>query len=244
MKRLVVSLVLDEEGAWVTHQFRRKTYLGEPSNIIRILNEMKADEVALSWLGLPSRERDQTLSLISSQASMPLSYAGGISSADEALEILRMGYEKITLTSALLVNPEVLSSTTRKVGRSSIVVKLPVRRVHDQTRVWDWRRSRLSRLDLSAALSLLEPRYVSEAIIVSVDDNGSRTGYNTEIIEDLTSKVQVLRGYEGGIANQGQVLDLWNKGIDAVYSGSLIATFGPFQAALTVYPQFCEERYR
>ena len=104
MKRLVVSLVLDEQGAWVTHHFRRKTYLGEPSNIIRILNEMKADEVALSWLGVSERERNQTLALISSQASMPLSYAGGISSADQALEVLRLGYEKITLIYAFTFN--------------------------------------------------------------------------------------------------------------------------------------------
>ena len=244
MKRLVVSLVLDEQGAWVTHQYRRKTYLGEPSNIIRILNEMKADEVALSWLGVSERERNQTLALISSQASMPLSYAGGISSADQALEVLRMGYEKITLTSAILEDPEVLSRTTRKIGRSSVVVRFPVRMVRENLRIWDWRRARPSPLDLSEALSMLEPRYASEAIISSVDDNGTRCGYNSEIVEELISRVEVLRGYEGGVANQSQIIDLWNKGIDAVYSGSFIATFGPFHAALPLYPQFFEERYR
>ena len=126
MKRLVPSLLIDERGAWVTKQFDRGVNLGEPSNVVRMFNEMLADELAITWVGSDINSRNRTLSLISSQASMPLTFSGGIESSLGALEIIKMGFERICITSAYLDNPGIASQISGVIGRSSVVLKIPV----------------------------------------------------------------------------------------------------------------------
>ncbi len=235
--------MIDERGAWVTSSYGLKIYLGEPSNIIRMLNEMRADEVSISWVGKNSMVRDNFLRLISAQASMPLSYGGGIRSGDDALEIVRLGFEKVTLTTAFILDPSSLSGVASRIGRSSIAVKIPLRRVGGELAVWDWRSGRLGPRALSEYLQSIDRSQVSEVVVSMVDLTGSKLGFDHEAVHLVTSSVSVLNGYEGGVAEARQVEQLWDLGVDGVYSSSLISTYGAYSAPLTFYPAIRPERY-
>jgi cyclase len=243
MKRLVPSLLIDEQGAWVTKQFEKSIYLGEPSNVVRMFNEMLADELAVTWVGKDLGSRNRTLSLISSQASMPLTFSGKIDSPLDALEIIRMGFERVCITSAYLENAEIASQISDEIGRSSVVLKIPVVRHGASWQIWNWKASRSSGLALEELLQKLPVWNIGEIILISVDKNGMRSGVDKHVLSYLAGLEGLRKGYEGGVSSAEEVKYVWNEGIDAVYAASFLMLFGQFRSPLVDYPEFEEQRY-
>jgi len=243
LKRLVPSLLLDDTGAWVTRQFNKRVYLGEPSNVVRMFNEMMADELSITWVGGDQDLRNKTLATISSQASMPLTFSGNIASPFDALQIMKMGFERVCITSAYLQNPTIASEISGHIGRSSVVLKIPVRSDGRGWQVWSWQRSRPSGLTLETLLRGFSSEHVGEIVLVSVDKNGMRSGIDKSLSRVLGQLKGVQKGYEGGVSSEQDVADLWGAGVDAVYSTSYLMLFGQFEAPLIDYPTFGHERY-
>lgn len=243
MKRLVPSMVIDEKGAWVTQNFQRYVYLGEPSNAVRIFNELMSDELAINWIGRDDFVRDKTLELISAQASMPLSYTGGIGSRKDAVQIVRFGFERIGLTSSVLTNPDLVYEIANEIGRSSVVIKIPTSKLNGNWRVWDWKLSRISDFDLLDSLAILDQTQIGEISLVSVDNNGCKAGISSELVHILGSVTGTQKGYEGGASSLDDVKLAWSQGIDVVYSSTYLMVYGDYDAPLFDYPKFMEERY-
>jgi cyclase len=243
MKRLVPSMLIDERGAWVTQRFEKKTYLGEPSNVVRIFNEMMADELSVTWIGRDLIERNKSLTLISSQASMPLTYGGGLDSLSSAVEITKMGFERVCLTSAVFEQPTLIKEIAGEIGRSSVVVRIPVTSQKENLRIWDWKNRKTLESDLESQILNLATEHIGELILVSVDMNGFQSGVDGELVSALSSATGVQKGYEGGVTDSNAVMELWNSGVDAVYSSSWLMLYGEYSAPLVDYPEFNSARY-
>ena len=243
MKRLVPNLVLNEHGAWVTKHFEKAVYLGEPSNVVRIMNELLADELSITWIGTDIRARDTTLELISSQASMPLSYCGAIENVKEALRISSIGFERIGLTSSYLRDPLIARKIADELGRSSVSLRIPVTGTALEPKIWLWREKMESHQNLAKFLNEVSIDNVGEVVLTSVKRNGAKTGSQPELVTALTQLSGVQRGYEGGVSSPSEVAHLWQSGVDAVYASSFLFLYGEFDAPLPDYPSFQLERY-
>jgi cyclase len=243
MNRLVPSLILDDDGAWVTKLFKKSVYLGEPSNVVRIMNELLADELSITWIGRNRGVRNAALELISSQASMPLSYCGAIAGAEEAVMISRLGFERIGVTSSFLKDPAITKSIADELGRSSISLRIPVSGPPNALQVWDWQGGQPSGMSLDELLDQIPIDYVGEVVLTSVDHNGTQAGHRPEIIESLKKLTSIQRGYEGGVCSPSEVSSIWKLGVDAVYASSFLFLYGRFDAPLTDYPAFEPGRY-
>lgn len=245
MKRLVPSILIDEGGAWATKNFKKHVYLGEPSNAVRIFNELMADELSVNWVGRDKCARDRALNLISSQASMPLSYTGGVSSKQDALEIVRMGFERVGVTSSALKGTKLLKEISDEIGRSSLLVKIPTIIQNSEIKVWDWKASRQLDIDLVSLIQELDEIRVGEICVTSVNNNGRKIGIDfhaAQMLLKYTNNSQ--RGYEGGISTLSDVEKAWSIGADVVYSCTMLTLFGEFDAPLFDYPIFFEDRYK
>lgn len=243
MKRLVPSLLIDERGAWVTKQFEKSVYLGEPSNVVRMFNEMLADELAVTWVGSDVSARNRVLSLISSQASMPLTFSGNIKSPSDALEIIKMGFERVCITTAYMDDKRIASQISDVIGRSSVVLKIPIIPQGLGWQIWNWNTSAPSGLALEKLLQGLQIEHLGEIVLLSVDRNGSRQGVDKRVLTGLVELEGIRKGYEGGVSSTEDVTYLWNKGIDAVYAASFLMLFGKFGSPLVDYPEFEPQRY-
>lgn len=227
----------------MTKQFEKSVYLGEPSNVVRMFNEMMADELAITWVGSDMSLRNRTLSLISSQASMPLTFSGNIASSSDALEITKMGFERVCLTTAYLDNPGIASEISGEIGRSSVVLKIPVISHGPHWKIWNWKTSASSGLALERLLQELPAEHLGEIILLSVDRNGMRQGVDEPLLRRLVELEGLRKGYEGGVSSTEDVGYLWSKGIDAVYAASFLMLFGQFRSPLVDYPEFEPQRY-
>lgn len=228
----------------MTQNFKRRVYLGEPANLVRMFNENLADEMSITWIGRCLEKRLMTLKLISSQASMPLTYSGSILGVTDALDTIRLGFERISLTRAFLHDPTTAADISGEIGRSSTTLKIPIVDKGDGELVlFDWIEAKPMSQTLRDFLLRLDETLVSEVIAVSVASNGSNNGPDWRIADMLAEHVGVLRGYEGGVRSESDISGLWSRGVDAVYSASYLSTFGKFNAPLVFYPEVEPERY-
>ncbi len=232
MKRFAASIFLKNGEAWTTKNFTPFTYLGEPSNIIRILNELGCDEIIVSSISGNSDE----LRLLTSQSFTPITYSGGINSIESALAFIRLGFDKVGLSSAALSDEGLLRGVAQIVGQANTVLIVSVIRLGSSWVIWDWKAKRSLQVPLESWLEKLPTSFFSELFVRSVDRDGTRSGPDLELIEFLRLRYTGNLIYGGGISSESDVSHAWARGADCVASSTFLSTFGKFSAPLVGYP--------
>jgi cyclase len=232
VKRLAASIFIFRNEAWVTKKFQKSTYLGEPSNLVRILNELECDEVIVS----AQETSHQTLKLLSNQAFMPLTYGGGIRLVEDAARIIEMGYEKISISSLALDNPCELNLFSSILGQASVILTVTVAKSEGQYKLWDWRSRKSLNPTIEEYLSQIDFSSIGELFVRSFENNGTRKGIDKHLVERVRSKFEGNLIYEGGVGKESHVTEGWDASVDCVASSSYLSLYGKFQAPLLYYP--------
>src|SRR5690348_108431 len=98
--RVIPVLLLKKDGLVKSVRFKNHKYVGDPFNAVRIFNEKEVDELAVIDIMATKEKRKpdiQRIRDIASEAFMPLSYGGGITTIEEVKEILFNGIEKVII---------------------------------------------------------------------------------------------------------------------------------------------------
>ncbi|MDF3076053.1 MAG: uncharacterized protein K0S54_3720, partial [Alphaproteobacteria bacterium] len=129
--RVIPSLLMENGGLVKTIQFGKRTYLGDPINIIRIFNDKEVDEVALLDIGATPEKRQPdfaAIEKIASQCFMPLAYGGGITHLDQIRQLFKLGVEKAVLNTSAAENPALITEAANAFGAQAIVVSIDVKK--------------------------------------------------------------------------------------------------------------------
>ena len=187
MNRLLPIMLLEDYGFYKSFQYGRKKYLGDPFNIVNILNAKGIDEACiLNTSGGQFLPDFGFLSELASEAFFPLSYGGNVSSERMALDLIKVGFEKIVFNSSIYDSPEVLENLVAILGSQAVSVNI------------DYKRSRLGGLAFyckaarkrvsikaPALVSKLNEVAVGEVILSCVNRDGSRKGYDLQALDDF-----------------------------------------------------------
>ena len=129
--RIIPSLLIKNKGLVKTVNFKNPKYVGDPINTVRIFNEKEVDELAIFDIDATTLNNEPDYSLIerlASQSMMPLCYGGGVKTVDQAKRIFSLGIEKIALSSAVVINPSLISQISECVGSQSMIVVLDIKK--------------------------------------------------------------------------------------------------------------------
>ena len=127
IQRLIPILLIDSGGQLTkTRKFKSEQYIGDPLVALRLFNDLGADEILVLSIGDGSY-RDSTPAIVlledmAGEALMPLSYGGGISSKEEALRIISLGYEKVVYSASRLFDGTNLREVVDAIGSQSVSV--------------------------------------------------------------------------------------------------------------------------
>lgn len=237
--RLIPVLLLSHGRLVKTERFAKPSYVGDPLNTIRILNEKEVDEIVLLDIraGLPSQRPDfQLLGDVAGEAFMPLAYGGGIRSLEDSQNIIALGFEKIVLGQAALQKPALIGEMAKVFGSQSVVVCVDaeqgfwggwrLRNPHGPKRgIWEWIRECVD-------------RGAGEVILQVVPRDGTRLGYEISLYRaipaDLTIPIVALGG-AGSLEDVRKVLAC--PRVHSAAAGSLFIHQGPHRAVLVSYPE-------
>jgi imidazole glycerol-phosphate synthase subunit HisF len=239
--RVIPCLLLRNKGLVKTVKFKQPKYIGDPINAIKIFNEKEVDELIFLDITATVENRKPPVKLISEIASecfMPFCYGGGIRSLDDVAELFRIGVEKVAINTCAVTNPQLITQAAERFGSQSIVVSIDVKKtLFGKYRVFTHGGSRNSKLDPVDFAIHMQGIGAGELFLNSIDRDGTRQGYDLELIRRVSEAVSIPVIACGGAGGLDDFVDAINiGGASAVSAGSLFVLQGSHRAVLITYP--------
>ena len=212
---------------------------GCPLEIARRYNEAGADEITFLDITATHEGRDttyKTVEAIASEVFIPLTVGGGVRAVDDVRALLHSGADKVSINSAAIANPDLVSDAAAKFGNQCIVVAIDAKRVSGPNEAARWEifthggRKPTGIDALKWSVEMTE-RGAGELLITSMDRDGTKNGFDLELMSKINELVSVPTIASGGVGNLQHLVDGVQKGgADAVLAASIFH-FGEFTIA-------------
>ena len=245
--RVIPCLLLDGTTLLKTVKFGAPTYIGDPVNTVRIFNELEVDELCLLDVAATRERRPpnfDVLAEVASEAFMPLCYGGGVRDVETAGKLLRIGFEKVVLNSAAVERPRLVTEVAEAFGRQAVIVSIDARkkllRGYEVVTASATRKTGLDPVEWAARAADLG---AGELLITAVDREGTWSGYDTQLIAQVTRKVSVPVIANGGAGRVEHLAEaVFEGGAAAVALGSMVVFQGKDLGVLVNFPDRAELR--
>ena len=240
--RIIPCLLVKNGGLVKTVRFGQPKYVGDPLNAVRIFNEKEVDELMVLDIDATALNREPDYNLIKNLAAecrMPLSYGGGVKTVEQIQKIVRLGVEKVSISSASIHNPSLISEASAQVGSQSIVVVMDVKKtgVSDRYELCTNNGSRATGVDPVEFAIKAAALGAGEVVINAIDRDGVMKGYDNELIARVREAITLPLTVLGGAGSLEDIAGLIRTfGIVGAAAGSLFVFKGVYRAVLINYP--------
>jgi cyclase len=239
--RIIPCLLLVNTGLVKTIKFKDPKYIGDVINTTKILNEKEIDELIILDIVASVNKQPPNFKLIGDIATecfMPLCYGGGIKEIDDIKKIFELGIEKVSINSALFESPQLITQASNIFGSQSIIASIDFKRnflggysVFSKSGKQD---QKMSPVEFAKKVADLG---AGEILLNSIDRDGTRQGYDLDIVQQVSEAVQVPVIACGGANNLLDCKLVIQSGAAAAAAGSFFTLHGKHRAVLISYPE-------
>jgi imidazole glycerol-phosphate synthase subunit HisF len=226
-RRLIVCL--DVKGARVVKgvNFVGLRDVGDPVLLAEHYEAEGADEITFLDISASADERATLLDVARRTAErlfIPLTIGGGVRTADDVARVLRSGADKVSLNSAAVARPEVLTKAAERFGAQCVVASIDAKRdEHGVWRVWVKGGREQTPLEAVAWAQECVQRGAGEILLTSIDRDGARIGYDLELTRAVADAVVVPVIASGGAGTAQHLVDAVQTGhADAVLVAGIL----------------------
>jgi cyclase len=204
-KRIIPCLDVDGGRVVKGLNFLQLRDAGDPVEVARRYEEDGADE--LVFLDISASHEGRAIMLdvvrrVSEEIFMPFTVGGGIRTLDDATRLIQAGAEKVSINSAAVRTPGLVSEVSRKFGSCATVVNIDPRRVNKDGRVvWEVHVNggRIpTGLEAVAWARRVEELGAGEIVLTSMDADGTKAGYDLEMTRAVADAVGIPVVASGG----------------------------------------------
>lgn len=212
---------------------------GDPVELAARYNDAGADELTFLDVTASSADRVTTFDVVSRTADrvfIPLTVGGGVRTPADVDRLLRCGADKVSINTAAIQRPEVIDEISRRFGNQVLVLSCDAKRTGNTVsgfEVTTHGGRRLTGIDAVEWAAEAERRGVGEILLNSMDADGTREGFDVEMIREVRSAVSVPLIASGGAGGPGDFPPAVAAGADAVLAASIFH-FGPVDAIAEV----------
>lgn len=239
--RVIPCLLLDGESLVKTTRFANPVYIGDPINVISIFSSLAADELLLLDISATREEngpRFDLLERVAEECFVPLSYGGGLATAEQVGRVIEIGFEKVVLNTSTALHPELLAETATRFGRQALVASIDARRHPDGTYDVAVRGGTepLGIDPVTHAQTVLDLG-AGEILLTAIDRDGTMSGYDLDLTAAVSSAVSIPVIACGGAGTRADLAaPVHQAGASAVGAGSLFVFKGRERGVLINYP--------
>lgn len=197
---------------------------GDPVEIAKRYNVEGADEVVFLDITASSDKRAITLDVVkktAEQVFIPLTVGGGIRTVDDMRTLLKAGADKISINTAAVLNPQLIYDGSRKFGNQCIVVAIDAKKDGNSWTVYTHGGRTKTDLNVIEWAQKCVELGAGEILLTSMDKDGTKDGYDLELMEQVTKVVDVPVIASGGAGKKEHFVDVCKKGASAVLAASL-----------------------
>ncbi len=228
-KRIIPCLDVKEGRVVKGVKFLDLTDVGDPAELAVRYEEEGADEVVFLDISATRDARATTLDVVrrtAEQLFIPLTVGGGIRTVDDMHEALGAGADKVSLNSAAVANPHVLAEGAARFGAQCIVLAIDAKRVPGSKpgrwEVYTHGGSKPTGIDAIEWAVQGATLGAGEILLTSMDADGTKDGYDLELLAAVTSAVHVPVIASGGAGSAAHLADALEIGhADAALAASI-----------------------
>ena len=198
---------------------------GDPVEQAQRYYEEGADEICM--LDITATHEKQYLKFdiienIAAKCFVPLLVGGGIKTVDDIKKLLNSGADKVSINSAAVKNPKIIKQGANKFGSQCIIIAIDAKKsVSGKYEVYVKGGRENTTIDAVQWAIEAENQGAGELLLTSMDKDGSRSGYDNNIIKEIGSKVNIPVIASGGVGNMEHLYQGAINGADALLAASI-----------------------
>ena len=224
-KRIIPCLDVDKGRVVKGTNFVDIIDAGDPIEIAQKYDSEGADEITFLDITASHEGRNNILSVVERVADevfIPLTVGGGVKKFDDVRNLLSVGADKVTINTAAVNDPNLINNVTDKIGRQCIVIAVDVKKIDNDYVVFT--HGGRTQTDLKAFEWCLDcqQRGAGEILLTSMDKDGTKDGFDIEILSKISNNVNIPVIASGGAGNLDHLYQAIVKGhADAVLAASI-----------------------
>jgi len=230
-KRIIPCLDVDKGRVVKGTNFVDIVDAGDPVEVAKKYDSEGADEITFLDITASHEGRDTILSVVEKVANevfIPLTVGGGVSNFNDVRDLLSVGADKVTINTAAVSNPNIINDVTDKIGRQCIVIAVDVKKIDNEYFVFTHGGRKNSTLLAYDWCMECQKRGAGEILLTSMDKDGTKDGFDIEILNTISTDLNIPLIASGGAGNLEHLHEAITKGnADAVLAASIFH-FGEF----------------
>ncbi|HUI09571.1 MAG TPA: imidazole glycerol phosphate synthase subunit HisF [Bacteroidota bacterium] len=230
-KRIIPCLDVKDGKVVKGVKFVDLVSMGDPAAHALFYNNEGADELVMLDITASHERRGTFVHVVEAVADnlfIPLTVGGGIRSSDDVRDLLLAGADRVSLNTAAVKRPAILSESAERFGTQCVVSAIDARRRAAGAPGWDvyiYGGRENTGMDMLDWAAEAERRGAGEILLTSMDRDGTQAGYDCEMLQAVTGRVSIPVIASGGAGTMEHFVEAFERGkADAVLAASLFHT--------------------
>ena len=214
-KRIIPCLDVKDGRVVKGVNFVNLTDVGDPVDAAKAYYEAGCDELVFLDITATHEERDTTVDMVrrvAEQVFIPFTVGGGIRSVEDMNKMLKAGADKVSVNSSAVANPQLIADCAEKFGNQCVVVAIDAKKVEDGSwHVFVAGGRKDTGIDLLDWAKKVVSLGAGEILLTSMDKDGTKSGFDIEMLNAVANVVTVPIIASGGAGNSQHILEAFEQ---------------------------------
>lgn len=228
-KRIIPCLDVKDGRVVKGVNFVNLTDVGDPVDSARAYYEAGCDELVFLDITATSDNRETTVDMVrhvADQVFIPFTVGGGIRSVEDMNKMLKAGADKVAVNSSALANPQLIADCAQKFGNQCVVAAIDAKKMADGSwHVFVAGGRKDTGMDLIQWAQEVVALGAGEILLTSMDKDGTKSGFDLEMLNRVAEVVNVPIIASGGAGNIKDIVEVFEK---TTATGALAASIFHF----------------
>ncbi len=224
-KRVIACMDVRDGQVVKGVQFQDLRHAGDPAELAKRYNVEGIDEVVVLDITATLEGRRtlaDTVRAVAAEIFLPLAVGGGIRSESDAATVIEAGADKVSLNTAALKQPELITALANRYGSQAVIVAIDAKRHDDRFAVYVRSGSTDAARDAVEWAREAEARGAGEILLTSMDRDGTKSGFDCALTAAVSRAVNIPVIASGGAGGVEHFVDVFTDGCaDAALAASI-----------------------
>lgn len=224
-KRIISCLDVRDGSVVKGVKFEQLRRAGDPAELAKRYNQEGIDEIVILDVTATLEGRRalvNTVRTVAQEIFLPLAVGGGIRSEADAAAVVNAGADKISINTAALTNPSLITRLSTRYGSQAVIVAIDAKREGNHFTVYARSGQTAANRDAIEWAQEAADRGAGEILLTSIDRDGTRCGFDCELTAAVSTAVPIPVIASGGAGTFDHFVDVFTKGKgDAALAASI-----------------------